>query len=154
MRLSERARQFTFVREAQKTIGQNRGLRVEAIQHWSKGAQGDSWCAELTTMVLDLHFRGVAPIDRMTSCQDIYEMSLAQHWVIDAPELDALFLYVNAEGHAHHIGIVSGIDPLMGIAGNTSKDGLSTNGDGCYEHEILPPAEGTIVYVRVPGVEQ
>lgn len=151
MRLSERARQFTYIREAQE-LGQNRGLRVEAIQHWSKGTRGDSWCAEFATMVLDIHYRGVAPIDRMQACQDIYEMAAAEHWIIDAPEVDALFLYVDANDHAHHIGFVSSITPLTGIAGNTSKDGRSSNGDGCYEHEILRPGEGKIVYVRVPGV--
>lgn len=160
MRLSERARQFTYIREAQE-LGQNRGLRVEGVCRFA-GADlavlakkdGPSWCCYAATLVLDMHFRGESKITRTGSCQEVYEWALEHHCVIDAPEIDALFLYVNAAGHAHHIGIVSGLEPLMGIAGNTSKDGRSSNGDGWYEHELLTPSEGKIVYVRVPGVEQ
>lgn len=149
MRISEIARLFTYVREAQE-LGQNRGLRVEAIQHWSKGQQGDSWCCEFATMVLDLFFRGHSPIDRLCACQDVYELAAEKHWIVETPSIDDLFLYVDANDHAHHIGIVSGLAPLTGIAGNTSSDGRSSNGDGCYEHEIREPASGKIVYVNYP----
>ena len=46
------ARKFLYLREAQ-SLGQNRGLRVEAIQHWSGGQAGDSWCAEFVWFILD-----------------------------------------------------------------------------------------------------
>ena len=129
------ARQFAFVREAQ-SVGQNRGIRVEAIQHWSQGQFGDSWCAEFATMVLDLCFQGNAPIPRGGSCQAIYDLAKAKGWVSNVPAPGDLFLYVNDADHAHHVGIVTGADPLVGIAGNTSKDGTSSNGDGVYEHAI------------------
>lgn len=48
-----------------------------------------------------------------------------------------LYLYVNANDHAHHIGFVTSTNPLTGIAGNTSADGTSSNGDGLYEHAIV-----------------
>jgi hypothetical protein len=131
----EIARLFAFVREAQDE-GQNRGLRVEAIQHWSKGAPGDSWCAEFATMVLDLAFAGNAPIDRQGSCEAIRRVAAQAGWITDTPQVGDLFLYVNATGNAHHIGFVTQTDPLMGIAGNTSSDGTSSNGDGVYEHGI------------------
>lgn len=51
------ARQYLFVREA----GQNKGQRVEAIQKWSGGQQGDSWCCEWATMILDICFQGESP---------------------------------------------------------------------------------------------
>lgn len=145
------ARLFLFVHEAQQ-LGQNRGTRVEAIQHWSNGQTGDSWCCEFATMVLDLLFQGKAPISRGGSCQDVYEQALSQGWVTETPYPGDLFLYVNLADHAHHIGFVTGTDPLTGIAGNTSADGRSSNGDGVYEHPITPVAMGKIVYVGYPRV--
>ena len=144
------ARLFLFVREAQH-LGQNKGARVEAIQRWSLGQSGDSYCCEFATMVLDIACQGEAPIPRLQACQDVYEMAIQQGWLVDDPQAGDLFLYVNDADHAHHIGICCGEG--RGIAGNTSPDGRSSNGDGVYEHPILPPSEGKIVYVRVPGVE-
>lgn len=137
------ARQYLFVREAG---GDNRGLRVEAIQHWSAGQFGDSWCAEFATMVLDICFEGDAPIPRQGSCATIKEKAELLSWLTDSPMVGDLFLYVNEEGHAHHIGFVTNIDPLTGIAGNTSPDGKSSNGDGVHEHPI-----NTTVFVHYPA---
>lgn len=129
------ARQFLFVREAQSQ-GQNRGLRVEAIQHWSNGQFGDSWCMEFATMILDIAFQGKAPIDRQGSCQAVYDIAKANNWVTTTPSIGDLFLYVNDQDHAHHVGIVTSVAPLIGIAGNTSEDGTSNNGDRVAEHNI------------------
>ncbi len=141
------ARQFLFVREAQ-TLGQNRGQRVEAIQRWSGGVPGDSWCAQFATMVLDIAYQGKSPILRTGSCQEIYDLAKKNRWVRAVPSVGDLYLYVNEAGHAHHVGIASGVNPLVGIAGNTSRDGKSSNGDGVYEHEITKPINGEIVFVR------
>lgn len=148
--LIDLARQYDYVREAQSE-GQNRGLRVEAIQHWSSGQFGDSWCAEFVTMLLDLHAKGKSPVPRLQACQDIYELALEKGWLVEDPQPGDLFLYVNVADHAHHVGIVTDTDPLVGIAGNTSDDGASSNGDGVHEHQLAaaPPA---IKFVRVPGV--
>lgn len=130
------ARWFLYVREA----GQNQGQRVNAIQRWSGGFPGDSWCALWVTMVLDIAFAGAAPIPRSSVCQVIRERAAAQGWVTETPAAGDLFLYVTAGDHAHHIGIVTRVDgtDVYGIAGNTSPDGRSANGDGVYEHQVWP----------------
>lgn len=138
------ARLFSFVREVQSE-GQNRGIRVEAIQHWSLGQTGDSWCAEFATMILDLCFEGQSPIPRLGACAAIQALAAEKGWTTDTPSPGDLFLYLNAEGSAHHVGIVTQIDPLTGIAGNTSADGTSVNGDGVYEHAI-----GATTFVHYP----
>lgn len=135
------ARQFRFVREASP----NRGLRVEAIQKWSGGAAGDSWCAQFATMVLDICFQGKSPIPRWGVVQDIYNLAKQYSWVTSTPNINDLFLYVNADDHAHHVGFVTGTDPLVGIAGNTSEDGGSSNGTGVFEHKIK-----STVFVKYP----
>lgn len=149
----EIARLFVFVREAQ-ALGQNRGLRVEAIQHWSAGQFGDSWCAELATMVLDLEYQGKAPVPREQSCEDIRALCEAKGWLTTTPVEGDLFFYVNAAGRAHHIGFYvaldgDGITPV-GLAGNTSADGKSDNGDRVAEHPLDAGNGGTIVYAHLP----
>jgi hypothetical protein len=142
----EVARQLLFVREA----GENRGLRVEAIQHYSRGQFGDSWCCEFATMVLDICYQGDAPIPRMGACEDVHQLAIKQGWIVTDPAPGDLFLYVTDAGHAHHIGFVTQATPLTGIAGNTSEDGVSSNGDGVHEH-ALNVAPNHIVFVRLPA---
>jgi hypothetical protein len=138
------ARQFLFVREA----GANRGLRVEAIQHWSTGQAGDSWCMEFATMVLDICFQGNAPIARQGSCEAVHALASQRGWLTDTPILGDLVLSINLDtGLAHHVGIVTSVDPLMSIAGNTSEDGVSSNGDRVAEHAISATNK---VFVRYP----
>lgn len=142
------ARMFRFVREAAE---QNTGLRVEAIQRWSTGSKGDSWCCEFATMVLDICYQGDAPVGRTGVCQDVYDLAQKNGWVVTEPKVDDLFFYVNDAGHAHHIGIVTGVEGwhadsrLSGIAGNTSEDGTSSNGNGVYEHPVKAR-----VFARLP----
>lgn len=128
------ARLFLFVREA----GQNQGQRVNAIQRWSGGFPGDSWCALWVTMVLDIAFQGGSPIPRESVCQLIYEQAQAKGWVTETPAAGDLFLFVNAADHAHHVGIVTRVDgtTVYGIAGNTSADGTSNNGDRVAERPV------------------
>lgn len=140
-RVVDIARLFLFVREA----GANAGARVEAIQRWGNGHVGDSWCAYWATMVLDLAYQGKAPIPRTGVCQTIYELAQANGWVATTPSVGDLFLYVNAGNHAHHVGFVTSIAPLIGIAGNTSADGTSNNGDRVAEHGIA-----ATVFVHYP----
>ena len=126
------ARLFLHVREA----GANKGLRVEAIQHYSGGQPGDSWCAEFVWLVLDLAYAGNAPVDRFQSCEVLHALAVTNGWITNNPEPGDLFLYINGQGLAHHIGIVTQSYPLLGIAGNTSEDGTSANGDRVAEHAI------------------
>lgn len=145
MTLDEIARLFLYVREA----GANHGLRVEAIQHWSGGQAGDSWCAEMMWMWLDLFFQGNAPVDRFQSVEAFHQTAIANGWAVDAPQPGDLVLSINSAGVGHHIGLVTGVTPLTSIAGNTSEDGVSANGDGCHEHAISPDNK---VFVRIPGI--
>lgn len=139
------ARQFLFVREA----GANHGLRVEAIQHWSSGQAGDSWCCEFATMVLDVAFQGASPVPRLQACEDVYSLALEKQWVADTPSVGDLVLSIDpTTRHAHHIGLVSATAPLTSIAGNTSADGMSSNGDGVYEHAISPANKVFVHYPR------
>jgi hypothetical protein len=126
------ARLFLYVREA----GQNKGNRVQAIQQWGGGLPGQSWCCWFVTMVLDICFYGNAPIPRMGACQDVYDLAKKNGWIVMNPLPGDIFLYVNDADHAHHIGFVTQALPLMGIAGNTSADGTSSNGDRVAEHNI------------------
>lgn len=141
------ARLFLFVREA----GQNQGMRVNAIQKWSGGFAGDPWCCYWATMVLDLAFAGAmpAPLQRTGSCQRLYEWAKLAGWVTETPAKGDLFLYVNEGGHAHHVGIVTAVDgtTVVGIAGNTSADGRSDNGDRVAERAV-PLANVFIAYPR------
>lgn len=140
------AREFSFVREAQ-TVGQNRGIRVEAIQHWSGGAQADSWCMEMLWMWFDIAYQGKPPFGRMQACESLHALAIQQKWLVSSPAVGDIALTVNDAGHAHHVALVTGIEPLTAIAGNTSSDGVSSNGDGVYEHAISPVGK---VFVRVP----
>lgn len=141
---TEIARQFPL-----KEAGQNKGQRVEAIQHWSGGIPGQSWCCYFATFILDVCFELNAPIPRLGACQDVYNMAKAKGWLVDKPVNDDLFLYVNDQDHAHHVGIITNADENIGIAGNTSADGVSSNGDGVYEHKLISnPAH--IKYVHYP----
>jgi len=140
MNVVDIARLFRFVRESDV---QNRGLRVEAIQRWSTGEFGDSWCAEFATMVLDLLFQGESPIPRLSAAQAIRDVCTKNGWIVETPQVGDLYFYVDANDHAHHVGFVSQVSPLMGISGNTSADGTSDNGNGVYEHAITATHFGT-----------
>jgi hypothetical protein len=134
------ARQYLFVREA----GQNKGNRVEAIQKWGGGAAGDSWCCWFVTMVLDICYEGESPIKRMGSCQSVYDLAKGNGWLVDTPQMNDIFLYVDDNNHAHHIGFIT--EGGAGIAGNTSADGASSNGDRVAEHGISTGSH--VKYVR------
>lgn len=137
------ARQFLFVRESE----QNKGLRVEAIQKWGDGQSGQSWCCYFATMILDICFQGNSPIPRLGACSSVYMLAKTKGWLTDNPMQDDLYLYVNDADLAHHIGIVT--ENRNGIAGNTSEDGASSNGNGVFEHSIsINPAK--VKYVRYP----
>lgn len=140
------ARQFLYVREAQ-TIGQNRGLRVEAIQHWSGGASGDSWCVELGWMVYDICYQGQCPFDRAQNSESFRHLAVANGWVTKTPIPGDIVLSLTPEGIAHHFAILTVNAPLTTIAGNTSADGSSSNGDRVAEHQVSPDHK---MYVHIP----
>ena len=142
---TEIARQFLFVRES----GANTGQRVEAIQKWCGGLAGQSWCCYLATMVLDICFEGKSPIPRLGACQDVYDLAKKNNWLTNKPLKDDVFIYVNDADHAHHIGIITVDGGGIGIAGNTSEDGTSSNGDRVAEHS-LTTNYAHIKFIRIP----
>lgn len=142
-------RQFRYVREAQQN-GQNHGLRINAIQLWAGGKDGDSYCCEAWWMVHDICYQGDFPVPREQSCAEALAFCMGQGWIVAEPEPNDTFFYVDANGHAHHIGVVTeGYPNLTGIAGNTSEDGASSNGDGFHEHALTVP-RAHVVFARVP----
>ena len=140
------ARQFRYVRE----LTGNTGQRVEAIQRWSGGKPGDSWCAYFVSLVLDICYQGHAPIERTGSCDDILRVAQDANWVQKSPQPNDIYLRVRGATDAHHVGFVCSIQPdgkIVQISGNTSADGLSSNGDGVYERAI--PQSDDLVFVRI-----
>jgi len=133
MDLVTQARQFDFVREIG---GPNKGKWVEIFQHFTGNQPPDSWCASFVSFVIALVTKGTTTLPRSAACQDYYDYAKHNGLLLHLPEVGCLFLYVNDQDHAHHIGIVTQLEPLMGIAGNTSSDGSSSNGDGVYENAI------------------
>lgn len=137
------ARLFLFVREASANAGQ----RVEAIQKWCGGQKGESWCCYFVTLVLDLYYQGTSPVPRLGACEDVHQLAKRNGWIVDEPEPGDVVLSVNASGHAHHIGFCTVSTPLATIAGNTSEDGASSNGERVAEHPVSRTGK---VFVRLP----
>lgn len=137
------ARHLDFVREVG---GPNTGDWVTFIQRVTGNGPGDSWCASFVCLVLDIAYRGKSPLKATAWTPAVLAEAKRNGWITITPQPGDLFFYVNAE-RAHHVGIVTGIDPLIGIAGNTSPDGLSNNGTGVFEHAI---SATNTVFVHLP----
>lgn len=142
-------RRFLHLRET----NQNEGLRVEGVQKYSGGSKGQSWCCYLLTMVLDLFYQGKSPIPRLGAVQDVYNLAKQKKGCrlladSEVPDIGDIFIYVNDADHAHHIGMITMRGGSVGIAGNTSEDGKSSNGNGCYEHEISTNRK-YVKYIRI-----
>lgn len=143
--LADIARLFSHLREAG---GQNLGLRVRAVQQWSHEPRPpEPWCCDMATMWLDLKFGGASPVVRTASCDEVYEQAQANGWLRDTPQVDDLVLYMrDPDGpagpvgfeDAHHIALVTnvGAGGFTAIAGNTSEDGTSDNGDRVAERPV------------------
>lgn len=149
MTLLDLARKFRYVRE----LPENRGQRVEAIQKWCGGKSGDSWCCHFATMILDIWYEGKSPIPRTGSCDVVLETARQDQRLSEEPRVGDLYLRLRAKHDANHIGIVTDVsqwdDNVIGtLSGNTSPDGLSSNGDGVYERAINVSDRTTIIFVR------
>lgn len=145
------ARRLSFIRE---TGGANRGAWVEALQRFCSGIPGDSWCADYVSFVLDVVYRGKAPLRKTGSTKVMLAEARLKGFVVTTPQPEDLYFYLDGAGVPHHVGIVTevtinggGIAQIIGIAGNTSEDGQSANGTGVFEHSI--PTKNT-VFVRLP----
>lgn len=140
------ARHLSFIRETQ---GPNRGAWVEFLQRFSHGVPGDSWCADFVSFCEDVAYHGKPPLARSGSTIVKLDDARAKGFIVAQPVVDDLFFFVNGAGTPHHVGIVTGIAPLMGIAGNTSAGGTSSNGTGVFEH-ALNGDPASIVFVHLP----
>lgn len=144
-------RMLLYIREN----GQNKGSRIEAIQCWGGGQPGDSYCCESATMCLDIAYQGNSPVPIAQACQTVYDQAKKGTNGVrllndqETPLANDIFLYVNDQDHAHHIGFVSQDGGATGIAGNTSPDGKSSNGDGFHEHALITDRTH-IKFVRLP----
>ena len=129
------ARRFSFVRE---TEGLNAGTWVSFFLRFTGNTEGESWCASFVSMVNSIATKGRMTVARTASTIVILNDLRAKGRIVTTPAIDDLVFTVRADGTPHHVGIVTAVNPLTSIAGNTSSDGVSSNGDGVYEHAISP----------------
>lgn len=141
--LSAVARHFDFVRE---TDGPNKGVWVNLFQRFTGNGDGDSWCASFISFCLNVAYRGASPLVKSGAAHDLFAQCQQRGWLVAPPQPDDLYFYLDANGHAHHVGVITRAQPLIGLAGNTSPDGTSSNGTGVFEHAI--PA--TARFARLP----
>lgn len=143
------ARRYGFVREVG---GANRGTWVELFQSFTGGMPGDSWCGDWLSFVLASMCGGYTnmPIPRTGVCEVIHAHAIDRGWISSTPSLADVYLFLDSNSHAHHCGLITQAAPLTGIAGNTSADGTSSNGDGVYEHALHVASPGRIVFVHYP----
>lgn len=139
------ARRYLYVRE----VAGNHGLRVNGIQRWSGGQDGDAWCAEFLCFVLDECYQGRAPF-RTGLCENVRLAASAKAWFTLTPVPGDIYLRIR-NGRAHHTGFVTqwayGQGHFGSISGNTS-DVNESDGDGVYEHDVV--ALGGDIFIHLP----
>ena len=141
------ARKLKYLREA----GPNSGLRVNGVQRWCDGHDGEPWCLYFATMVLDIAYEGQCAVKRMGSCEALHKIAFQKGWVTTTPGVADLALRVSNTGWAHHAYLLTDVsrpDVLGTISGNTSEDGLSSEGTGVFEHEVQ--RSDSLVYIHYP----
>lgn len=138
------ARRFLFVRE---TEGPNHGYWVAFFLHFTGNVEGESWCASFTSRITDIAYKGKSPLLRSGSTIAQLNDAKQRGLVVETPAVDDLFFYLHPDGIPHHTGVVTQLDPLVGIAGNTSENGTSSDGTGVFEHALTSPS---IAFVRLP----
>lgn len=138
----------------QETLGPNDGplLRTMRSSLLYPGAPACSWCALFVTWCLtrahmpETHSAkerraalreaiGFTKPFYLESCHDWYTQGKALGLVDKKPQAGDLFLLLNKDKRAHHIGFVTEALPeseFRTIEGNTNTGG-SDNGDGVYE---------------------
>lgn len=141
------ARLFRFVRETQ---GPNRGVHVGLFQQYTGNKPGDSWCASFVSYLLSIYYQGASPITKSAGCDELLASCRKVGKETSVPMPGDLFFYMRGANDAHHVGIVTATGPLVGIAGNTSEDGKSSNGTGVFENRITA-APPNITFVRLPA---
>jgi hypothetical protein len=100
------------------------------------GAPGDSWCMDLQLWALH-EAVGFYPLPRSGSCEEQRDNARAAGRLSTDPAYGRVGLVISpVTGKAHHAFVVTSIPDDLGTydswAGNTTKDGVSVNGTGCY----------------------
>jgi hypothetical protein len=139
------ARHLLHVRE---TRGPNRGFWVSKLQRECGGRPGDPWCADFVSFVLDVAYMGKPPLAPTGSTKAMLTQATVKGYGVTVPRVDDLYFFVRGDGTPHHVGIVTDTLPLSGIAGNTSEDGLSSDGVGVFEHPIASGPRTVFVRLR------
>jgi hypothetical protein len=99
-------------------------------------------------MVFDVCYQGQCPFDRVQNSEEFRKLAVKNRWVVTIPMPGDVILSLRADGTAHHFAICTRVSPLYAIAGNTSEDGSSSEGDRVAEHYVSPVQK---LYVRVPA---
>jgi hypothetical protein len=152
---------FKFFRYLRETAN-NHGRRVEAVRHWGLGdvASSDSWCDFMAVgFILDFVFAGESPFPRTEEINGSTDAAMkygqAQGWEVPldrAMRGDLIFSIHPPDapepGKAHHVAMLEDPDTFQVIAGNTSEDGISSNGDRVAEHVVSKANKVAIQYPR------
>lgn len=151
-------RLFRYLRETTN----NHGRRVEAVRHWGLGdvASSDSWCDFMAVgFVLDIVFAGESPFPRQEDINGSTDAAMkygqSQGWEVPLAEAKPGDLIFSVHppgdpeaGKAHHVAMLEVPETFQAIAGNTSADGLSSNGDRVAEHAVSRANKVAIQYPR------
>lgn len=143
--LSAVARHFLFVRE---TEGPNHGYWVDFFLRFTGNVEGESWCASFVSRVNDIATKGKMTVLKTASTQAMLNDARQRGLVVSTPHVDDLVFSIRSDGTPHHVAIVTVVSPLTAIAGNTSEDGVSSDGTGVFEHFISLSSK---VFVRLPA---
>lgn len=129
------ARKYLGVKET----GPNSGPHIDEWLAALGLTTGFSWCAAFVCGVV-MEVDPGTPLNRSASC--LHLLALNGGLKITDPESGDIIIHDHGHGLGH-AGIVTSTVRLNGtltglasIAGNTSPDGLSRNGDGVYEHAV------------------
>ncbi len=155
---------FKFFRYLRETTN-NHGRRVEAVRHWGLGSvtSADSWCDFMAVgFVLDFVFAGESPFPRTEEINGSTDAAMkygqAQGWEVPLDEASAGDLIFSVHptsdpepGKAHHVAMLEDPQTFQTIAGNTSEDGVSSNGDRVAEHVVSKANKVAIHYPRGEG---
>lgn len=129
------ARLFLHVRESTKHL--NDGPWVEAMLRFLGLPPGNPWCACYVCVVEDLFTCGNPRFPKSASCETIHQWAKKHNKIVKEPRAGDLFLVLNAEGRAHHVGLCADAatnGKVPTVEGNTNVDG-SRDGYGVFERK-------------------
>ena len=123
----------------------NAGLENKIPTGTARG-EGYPWCASAVTTWWK-EAGAPTPPSGPASCKNWATWAKSKGYYSSTPKLGAAIVY-GPEGAEHHIGIVTGLNPLTTIEGNTSQRGFNANGCGCFRKK--PNTNRTRAYIHLP----